>query len=134
MSNRLDDLPVYEYKKSEVAGHYYNHVSLALKRLDKQIRLSIPGLKHLDLILDNEAWIIIDTVHAEFPIAAWSDFETEGRTDLAAPVKCVIRTYHAAADLILERTLDAMEQIIDERLLEKYDDQQDKVIDLHRRK
>ena len=120
MSNRLDNIPVYEYRKGNIAGHYYNHVQIALKRLGKQIRIEIPGLKQLDLILNEEAWIIVDRVHAETPIAAWSDFEVNNRKSLSDSISCVIRTYHTAADLILQRTLDSMEMIIDETLAEKY--------------
>lgn len=128
MPSRLDNIPVYEYRKGEIAGHYYNHVQIALKRINDQIRLAIPGLKHLDLVLDKEAWIIIDRVHADVPIAAWSDFEVDHRASLTDPINCTIRTYHAAADLILQRTLDAMEQIIDEQLAEKYPEDDEKVI------
>lgn len=129
MSSRLDGIPVYEFKKGEIAGHYYNHVQIALKRIDKHIRLAIPGLKHLDLILDDEAWIIVDRVHADVPIAAWSDFEVEHRASLSDPIKCTVRTYHAAADLILKRTLNSMELLIDEELAEKYGKDDDKVVE-----
>lgn len=134
MPKRLDDIPVYEFKKGQVEGHYYNHVQLAVKRIERQIRLAIPGLKHLDLILDKEAWIIVDRVHADVPIAAWSDFETEHRASLSDPINCVIRTYHAHADIILQRTLDSMETFIDDQLADRFEHESNNVISIADRK
>ena len=128
MADRLDNIPVYEYKKGLIEAHYYNQVQIALKRLDDQIRLAIPGLKHLDLVIDEEAWIIIDRVHAEVPIAAWTDFKTQNRSSLNEDIPCTIRTYHQAADLILQRTLDSMEMLISEELIKKYSDDGDKIL------
>ncbi|MDH5256924.1 MAG: hypothetical protein OEX07_02920 [Gammaproteobacteria bacterium] len=130
MTDRLKDIPVYEHRDGLIEGHYYNHVQIALKRLSNEIRIEIPGLKHLDLILDNEAWIIVDRVHADVPIAAWSDFEVEHRSSLSEPIKCMIRTYHISADIILERVLDSMEVLIDKELVEKYGNNNDTVAKL----
>ena len=130
MPSRLDDIPVYEYKTGEIESHYYNHVQIALKRIGKQIRIEIPGLKHLDLILDQEAWIIVDRVHADVPIAAWSDFDAQKRESLSTPINCTIRTYHQNADLIMQRTLDSMETFIDEELAKGYEPDTDKVINI----
>ena len=54
MTNRLEDIPVYEFRQGQIAGHYYNHVQIALKRINKEIRLAIPELKHLDLISNGQ--------------------------------------------------------------------------------
>ena len=128
MSDRLDNIPVYEYKKGQIEGHYYNQVQIALKRLGNQIRLNIPGLKHLDLVIDENAWIIIDKVHAEVPIAAWTDFDSGHRNSLNEAIPCTIKTYHQAADMILQRTLDSMEILIHEQLIKKYGDNGDKIL------
>lgn len=128
MPNRLDNLPVYRSKKGLIEGHYYNHVLLALSRIESEIRLAIPGLIHLDLILDKDAWVIVDRVHADYPVAAWSDFETAQRQSLDDPIPCLIRIYHAAASLVLQRTLDAMETIIEQQLLEQNTGTSNKII------
>jgi len=118
MYTRLNEIPVYESREGEIEARYFNRVQIALKRLEKEIRLVIPDLKHLDLILQKDAWIIVDRVHNDVPIAAWSDFETRNRGSLHEPIKCLLRTYHRAADMILEKTLETMDEIIAEDLAE----------------
>jgi hypothetical protein len=116
MYTRLDEVPVYEYLDGEVPANHYNHVQVALKRLGDSIRMDIPRLKHLDLILQKEAWIIVDSVQNDIPVAAWTDFQTEHRDNLYEPVKCKIKLYHAHAAMIFKRTLEAMELILGEEL------------------
>jgi hypothetical protein len=116
MYTRLDEIPVFEYRDGEIPAIYFNHVQVALKRLGDSICMDIPKLKHLDLILQKDAWIIVDRVQNDIPVAAWTDFETEHRNSLHAPIKCRIRLYHANAPMILDRTLEAMELILGEEL------------------
>jgi hypothetical protein len=116
MYNRLDDVPVYAQRAGSMDANYYNHVQLALKRLGSEIRLGIPGLKHLDLILQKDAWIIVDKVLNDVPVVAWTDFEVEHRDNLHQPVACRIKYYHANATLVMRRTLEAMDRILDEQL------------------
>ena len=122
MYNRLNDVPVYEFRDSQVDAAHYNHVQIALKRLNKSIRFPIPKLKHLDLILEKDAWIIVDRVLNDIPIAAWTDFAATHRENLHNPIKCRLRLYHANADLILQRTLEAMELLLGEQLVAKTPD------------
>ncbi|MBE0509622.1 MAG: hypothetical protein K0A95_06750 [Chromatiales bacterium] len=117
MFTRHDELPVYAYRQSSVDAAFYNHVQLAFNRLGKELRLHIPGLKTLDLILQADAWIIVDQAFNDMPVAAWADFDRSGRAGLHQPVPCRLRLFHAHADLILQRTLEAM----DEQLLQQLD-------------
>jgi hypothetical protein len=128
MKNRLDEVPVYEFKQGEIESHYYNHVKIAINRINKEIRFEIPDLKHLDLILDEHAWIIVDRVHADLPIAAWTEFEITNRSSLHGSIKCRIQLYHYMAHMILERTLDAMESMIEKELTVNYVDDENKII------
>ena len=128
MKNRLDEIPVYEFKQGEIESHYYNHVKIAINRIDTEIRFEILGLKHLDLILDEHAWIIVDRVHADVPIAAWTEFEIAHRSSLHGSIKCRIQLYHYLAHTILDRTLNTMESMIDEELIAKYPDDNNNVI------
>ncbi len=116
MYRRLDEVPVFEYRDGEIPANHYNHVQLALKRLGEDLRFPIPKLKHLDLILQKDAWIIVDRVLNDVPVAAWTDFQTEHRASLHEPIKCRIRLYHAHGAIILQRTLEAMELILGEKL------------------
>jgi hypothetical protein len=123
MYNRLDNMPIYEHRDSSVDANYYNHVVFALKRLGEEIRLVIPRLKHLDLILQKDAWIIVDRALNDYPIAAWTKFQTTERNNLHEPVKCDLNLYHAHADLILDRTLEAMELMLGEELADMLPDE-----------
>ena len=119
MYTRLNDIPVYEYRYGSLSALHFNHVQVALKRIDDSIRFPIPKLKHLDLILQNDAWIIVDRVLNDMPVAAWTDFNhASSRDNLHLSIDCTIRLYHANAGLILRRTLEAMELVLGELLTE----------------
>lgn len=116
MYHRLDEVPVFEYRDGELPAYYYNDVQVALKRLGEDLRFAIPRLRHLDLILQKDAWIIVDRVLNDVPIVAWTDFNTGHRSSLHEPITCRIRLYHAHGSLIMARTLEAMELILGEML------------------
>ena len=113
---RHDELPQLSARAGKVDALYYNHVQTALKQLGNQIRLTIPKLKHLDLIIQKDAWIIVDVVLNDVPVVAWTNFETKGRDSLHEPIQCEIRFFHYAASMILNRTLEAMELMLGEVL------------------
>lgn len=125
MYNRLQDIPVYEFREGAVDARYFNRVQVALHRLGESIRFPIPKLKHLDLILEPQAWIIVDRVLNDIPVAAWTEFKTEHRDNLHQPVPCRIQLYHANAGMILERTLAAMEALLGEQLSQLLPEDQD---------
>jgi len=99
-----------------VSANHYNHVQIALKRLGQEIKLSIPRLKHLDLILQKDAWIVVDRVLHDLPIVSWADFEVTKRDNLYKPIRCELRLYHYAAHKIMAHTLNAMELMLGESL------------------
>jgi hypothetical protein len=117
MYTRLRDIPILELRDTRIDALYFNHVQVAHKRLGSSIRYRIPELKHLDLILEPHAWIIVDRVLNDIAVAAWTDFEAQGRTSLHEPISCKLRLYHANANMILKRTLDAMEIMLGEQLM-----------------
>lgn len=128
MYDRLDEVPVFSRRQDKVSATHYNHVKLALKRLGNEIRFVIPKLKHLDLILQDKAWIIVDRVLNDVPIAAWTDFQTDNRDNLHEDVQCMLKLYHMNAELILDRSLDAMEMLLSEELPELLPDDVSDVI------
>jgi len=113
---RHDEVPQLSSRHGQVDALYYNHVQTALKSQGNQIRLAIPKLKHLDLILQKDAWIIVDRVLNDVPIAAWTNFEIDNRDSLHEPIQCEIRYFHYAATMVLNRTLEAMELMLGEIL------------------
>lgn len=134
MYTRLNGLPILELRESSVDALYFNHVQVALKRINNCLRYPIPRLKHLDLILQKDAWIIVDRVHNDIAVAAWTDFVIEHRENLYQPIPCQLRLYHTNADLILNRTLEAMELLLGEELSELDTDNECGVIEFPARK
>ena len=102
---RHDEIPQLSSRPGKVSANYYNHVQTALNRLGDQIRLRILKLKHLDLIIQKDAWIIVDIVLNDVPVAAWTNFEIKGRSSLHVPIQCEVRFFHYAASIVLNRTL-----------------------------
>jgi hypothetical protein len=134
MYTRHDEVPELASRDGKVDALYYNHVQTALKRLSEshtgasEIRLEIPKLKHLDLILQKDAWIIVDRVLNDFPIAAWTHFQTEHRESLHEPILCEIHLFHYAASMILKRTLEAMDVLLEKALKQQLPEQKSDVL------
>jgi len=110
-------------RPGNVDANYFNQAQTALKRVGEQIRFKVPKLNHLDLIIQEDAWIVVDRVLNDMPIVAWTDFQTEGRDNLHEPVPCEIRLYHFAALMILKKTLDAMDVILEQSQAERDNDE-----------
>jgi len=113
---RHNEVPVYEERDGRLNANFYNHVQVALKRLGKGLRLSIPGLRSLQLILQHDAWILVDSALNDLPVAAWSDFRRTDSSALHLPVLCRIRLYHAYAGMLLQRVLEQMDGELSEAL------------------
>ena len=118
MKSYLDDIPVYESTQITVNAEHFNLVQIALKRLGSPIRLELPKLRTLDLLLDEETWIIVDRSLNEIPVMAWLDFETKNR-GLHEPIKCKLNIYHAHATIIQPRVIEAMTLLLGEQLANK---------------
>ena len=127
---RHNEVLILDQRPGDVDAGYFNKAQIALKRIGKQIRFKIPALNHLDLIVQKDAWIIVDRVLNDMPIVAWTDFQTDGRENLHEPITCEIRLYHFAARMILNTTLEAMETILSESIADRNIDDSKKVLPL----
>ena len=116
---RHNEVLIFDKWTGDVEAHYFNQTKNTLKRIRKPIRFKIPTLNHLDLIVQDDAWIVVDRVLNDIPIVAWTNFQTEGRNNLHEPIKCEIRIYHFAARVIFYKTLNAMEEILRQYVTEK---------------
>lgn len=116
MYTRHNDVPVYERYEGEIEAPIYNQVRLAQTRLQPALRLNLRGLKHLDLILQPDAWVVVDRVLNDVPVLAWTDFKTKSRSALHLPVKCQIRLYHAHARAIQRPVLEGLQALLRIRL------------------
>lgn len=134
MYTRHNEVPQLSSGPGEVNALYYNHVQTALKKLNNKIRLRIPTLKHLDLILQKDAWVIVDRVLNDVPVAAWTNFDTEDRNSLHEPIQCEIRYFHYAASMILDRTLEAMELMLGELLEQELPEEKSGILDFKKNK
>ena len=118
MYTRHDDVPVFEYRDDIIDAVHYNTVQTALRRFDGEIRLVIPRLRTLDLILQQNGWIIVDRALNDLPVAAWTNFKTEGRVALHQPLRCQLRLFHANAGIIIRQVLELMDLLLVELLNE----------------
>ena len=115
---RHNEVQFLDSHQDTIEAKYFNIAQTALKRSKDPIRFKIPGLKHLDLLIQPDAWIIVDRVLYDMPIVAWSGFKTEGRNNLHEPVACEVRLYHFAARMVLNTTLNAMQEMLGQTLKE----------------
>lgn len=116
MRSRLDDLPVFETRHVNVRAEDFNLVYIALKRLGSPLRVELPRLRTLDLVLEKDAWIVVDRSLNDIPVVAWIDFNVSHRQTLHEPVACERRTYHTHALLIIDKVFEAMHLILGEKL------------------
>ncbi|WP_137701725.1 hypothetical protein [Marimonas lutisalis] len=100
---------------TKVEARLYNLAKRALARFG-DIRMEMRGLKTLDLIVQEDAWIIVDRALNDIPIAAWTDFEDEETRGLHEPVICELRYYHGHAGLVIKKVLRRMEEGLGEML------------------
>ena len=117
MYRRQHEVPIYERLDATVEALHFGSVQTALRRKGPEIRLTIPSLHYLDLILQADAWIIVDRSLSDLPVSAWTQFATQGRSELHTPVACQLWHFHFNAPLISNRVLEAMELILGEQLL-----------------
>lgn len=125
---RHNEILILDRRPGSVDANYFNQAQTGLKRIGHQIRFKIPTLNHLDLIVQEDAWIVVDRVLNDVPVVAWTDFQSEGRDNLHEPITCEVRLYHFAARMVLKTTLDAMEEILGQSLSEQDNDKPEKVL------
>lgn len=112
--SRLDEIPILRSAATTVPAVRYNRVRLALRRLENPLRLELPRLRSLDMILEDEAWALVDRGLNDIPIVAWTDFSP--RTALHTPLHCSLHYYHGHAALVVDTALITMDHILAERL------------------
>lgn len=92
----------------------YNRVRLALNRLPWSLRVELPDHRGLDAVLDDDCWLVVDTLQADQPVLAWVEFVQ--RNGLHEPVACVLKTYHVHAGLVMGTALEALARALTDRL------------------
>ncbi len=131
MGSRNRHVPVLESHIMEIDASRYNRVRLALIRLENPLRLDLTGVRDMDMILDDETWVCIDTRLNGRPVIAWSGFETRHRSGLHLPVRCHVDYYTIRADLFVERVMISMDRLLSVRLQRQAGTSRGRVLPLH---
>jgi len=134
MNPRLENVPVYASRPGKVSAEHYNLAQIALKRLGKggSVRIPLPKLRTLELIIEPDAWIVIDAALNEVPVVAWIEFQARDRA-LHEPVACTVNHYHVHGGIVRGKVLEAMALILGERLSDIDDTELAKITPLERK-
>lgn len=116
MKSRLDELPRYSSRNCVLPAATYNRIRLGLLRLGCPLRFALTGMRTLEIVLENDAWICVDSGLNDYPILAWVEFQSAHRSALHLPIPCRLFTYHAHAELIESQVLEITESVLAHRL------------------
>lgn len=111
-----EDLKPLRVLPKTIDAHCYNLARLALRRLPRPVRVSLEGLRGLEVIVEDKYWLCIDGNVDDRPVLAWTEFETRDRASLHEPVHCRLYLLHQHAGLVMGLALDALEQALKGRL------------------
>lgn len=117
--SRIDDVPIYEQRDEHVDAALFNLWRRARQHLTFPLRLGITALPGIEMIVDDRAWVCVNTRQNDLPILAWVDFDYHGRSALHEPVACKLNYYHYAASRYRAGVLQAMEQELQQCLEER---------------
>ncbi len=110
MSGRHEEIVRLSAWPTKVEAALYNLARRGMARLGGELRLPMRGLKTLDLIVQDDAWIIVDRSLNDLPVAAWVGFDAGPGRALHQPVACELRYYHGHAGLVIKKVLRRMEE------------------------
>ena len=130
--NRHNEVFILDRKPGRVEARHFNIAQTALKRNKGPLRFKIPTLNHLDLLVQEDAWIVVDRVLHDMPVACWTDFDTDKRDNLHKPVTCEIRIYHFAARMVLRTALDVLANILGNSLAKRDNAGMDNIITMNK--
>lgn len=116
MKSRIEDVPKLKTDPSSIEGAYFNQARLALLRLENPLRLKLPGLRGMDIIIDDQAWVCVDRTLYDLPVLAWTDFDYSERSGLYDAVSCMLHYYHIHADLITDTVLSTVSKELAKRV------------------
>ncbi len=97
----------------------YNRGRLALLRYGSPLRVTLSQHRGLEIILNSEVWLCVDSLANDQPVLAWREFNIHARDNLYKPVTCKLFLYHNCAGLIMGSALDDLHQVLDQLLIHK---------------
>lgn len=111
-----EDLKPLRVLPKTLDAHCYNLARLALRRLPHPIRVNLPGLRGLEVIVEDRYWLCVDSNADDRPVLAWTEFQTQGRSSLHEPVQCSLYLLHHHSGLVMGLARDTLERALDELL------------------
>ena len=115
VKSRIENLPAYEIRKASVSARHFNRVRVALTRLGGPLCLPLKNLRDLGVYLDEELWVCYDHSLNDIPVIAWTDFDTAHRAGLHDKVSCTLRLYHSHADVVIDKVLATVYDLLDRK-------------------
>lgn len=115
MDTPHETLPLRIFPK-QIEAACYNRVRLALLRLGNPLRIALVQHRGLEVILDDDIWLCVDSLADEQPVLAWREFQVHARDNLHQPIACELWLYHNCAGLIMGAALDDLQHRVEQRL------------------
>lgn len=116
MTTRIVDMPILASRPAEMEAGIYNLWRRARLHLGIPLRLSLPGMAHMILILDEDSWVVVNENQNDLPVLAWVDFEDNHRDSLHKPIPCTLNYYHFMASSLRGKVLERMAEALQDRL------------------
>ncbi|MDH5376859.1 MAG: hypothetical protein OEX00_00880 [Gammaproteobacteria bacterium] len=116
MYTRLNEVPHLAEMNTTVDALHFNAIRVALLRLKPPIRLPLTGLRGLEILLEPDLWLVVDSSLNDLPVLAWSDFDVSHRDALHKPIACRMRFFHSHAAVIIGKVLDLAQLQLEERM------------------
>lgn len=110
MYTRHTEIPVFEIRHGWIEARVFNQVCALLRRQSADMRIPLEGFQDLELILQKDAWIVVEKSLNDTPVVAWVDFEIRHRRDLHLPLPCRIKLYHVNAGRLAKQVLKQLQQ------------------------
>lgn len=104
-------------KKIEAAC--YNKGRLALLRYGSPLRITLSKHRGLEVILNEEIWLCVDSLSNDLPVLEWREFNIHARDNLYKPIPCKLCLYHNCAGLIMGSAIDDLHEALDQFLTYK---------------
>ncbi len=117
LSDKLRGMPVLAIRPDEIDARLYNMWRRLRLRTGPHVEFPLHGLSGMRLILEDDAWCVVDETRHDVPVLAWTDFAAlKSRQSLHEPIACRLNHFHYMATSLRGPTLDRLEGLLASRL------------------
>lgn len=110
------EIPPWRVFPKQIEAACYNHVRLALLRLENPLRIALTRHRGLEVILHDDSWLCVDSFANDQRVLAWREFKIHPRDNLHQPIACELWLFHHSAGLIMGAALDDLHYVVEHRL------------------